>query len=101
MLPFERAGLASIRGIYAEPVTYVRGDTVLPIRAVPTLSAPAPAFQGAGDTLRQTIFEVAIADLPFEPGRADTIQHDLVQWSVLQATKLDDVAAWSIVVELR
>ncbi|MFS0737551.1 hypothetical protein ABC347_10920 [Sphingomonas sp. 1P06PA] len=101
MLAHEAAALAAVRLLYGEPIIYTRktGGLPLAISAIPSIGGAAPAFQGAGDTLRETAFEIFKADLPFDPGKGDKIEHAGIEWTILQKTSLDDVASWSVQVE--
>lgn len=99
-MPAHPEELAAIHAEFADPVVYtgagLPGPT--PITAIFN-DEPAETFMGAGATARKVSFEVQIADLPDEPGKADTILHDGTLWRVIDVTRRRDIAAWALVVE--
>lgn len=95
----ELAALASIRKSYAEPVLYTGlGLDNEPLNAIPSYEQ-APAFEGAGSTLRTVTFEIFYSDLPEKPRKKDVIVHGANVWKVDDITERDDIAAWIVVVQ--
>jgi hypothetical protein len=99
MRDHEAAALADIRAAYEEPVIYTGAGLVgATIAAIPSDSAALP-FQGPGSTAREVSFEIGQASLPEEPRNGNLIQHGGKNWSVIDITQRDDIAAWVLVVE--
>lgn len=97
----EALALAAIRALYEEPVTYtgagLDGETIM---AIPSDFA-APAFQGAGSTLRSLTFEIAKSALPERPRKKDEIGgYRGKSWVVDDIAEHDDVDAWVLGVQL-
>lgn len=68
-----------------------------PIRVVRS-DAAAPAFAGAGSTLRKTSYEIPKTALPDEPSKKDSFTHRGRRWSIDDRTSLDASNAWLLVV---
>lgn len=96
----EVGALAAVRALYEEPVAYtgagLAGDI---IGAIPSEDR-APAFQGAGSTLRTLSFEIAYTSLPTRPRKGDEITWKGKVYSVDDITERDDVEAWALGVQL-
>lgn len=81
-----------------EPIIYTQGGVILPpIRAIRTDEA-APAFEGPGSTLRKLAYEVQQRDLPAEPTKRDSFTHRGRLWTLIEATRMDDVGSWLLMV---
>lgn len=101
MLPHEAAAQAAIHAVYAEPILYTGGAFVdEPLTAVPS-DMGAPAFQGAGATLRELSFEIPRGSLPFDPDKTHLIfrVNTGETWRVNDITRRDDIGAWVLIVE--
>lgn len=95
----ELAALAAVRAAYEEPVLYTGlGLDSEPIEAIPSFEE-APAFEGAGSTLRTVTFEISYTYLPGKPRKKDLIVHGVNIWKVDDVTERDDIAAWVVVVQ--
>jgi len=99
MRPDEEAALADIRAAFSETVIYTGGGLIAQEIPAVRMEDGAPAFQGAGATLRKITFEIAQADLPEEPRKGDLLTSDGVELKVIDRTRRDDVAAWWLVVQ--
>jgi hypothetical protein len=75
-------------GLVAQPIVAVRSDW------------PAPAFAGAGETLRKITYEIQKRLLPEEPSKRNTFSHRGLRWAVEDITSRDDVDAWELVVSI-
>ena len=96
----EVSALAVVRAHYEEPVIYtgagLNGET---IGAIPSEDR-APAFQGAGSTLRSLSFEIAYSTLPERPRKGNEIVWKGKPYSVDDITEHDDIEAWGLGVQL-
>lgn len=83
-----------------EPIIYTGAGLVeQPLRAVRS-DWQAPAFAGAGETLRKITYEIQKQLLPGEPTKRNTFTHRGMRWSVEDITNRDDVDAWELVVSI-
>lgn len=101
MLAHEAAAQAAIHALYAEPILYTGGAfDAEPLTAIWSDMA-APAFQGAGATLRELRFEIFQSALPFEPDKSHRVERVNTGevWAPNDITRRDDIGAWVIVVE--
>lgn len=95
----ELSAVETIRAAYEEPVLYTGlGLDSEPIKAIPSFEE-APAFEGAGSTLRTVTFEISYSSLPGKPRKKDLIVHGANSWKVDDVTERDDIAAWVVVVQ--
>jgi hypothetical protein len=99
MSVWDAAG-AAIAAVFAdpEPVIYTQGGVILPPIGAVRSDAAAPAFAGAGSTLRKTTYEIAKAALPAEPTKKDSFIHRGRKWTIDDRTSLDANDAWLLVV---
>jgi hypothetical protein len=101
-IPGGEADAAAIHAAFAETVRYTGGGlTAASISAVRS-DVPADAFSGPGATARQVSFEVLQADLTADPANGDTLvdgDGEGATWTVVDVTRRDDVASWSLIVE--
>jgi hypothetical protein len=91
---------AAIHAAFAVPVAYtgagVSGESLDAVRS----DRAADAFTGPGSTLRETSFEIRIADLPESPRKGDRIvDGEDASWAVIDITRRDDIDAWVLIVE--
>ena len=93
-----------IHAAFADPIVYDGAGLVGATISGTKCDASGETYQGAGDTLRHTWFEVRKKDLPQEPGR-DTITHTdrmtgvTTAWTVIDKVSRDDIGAWELTVE--
>lgn len=82
-----------------EPIIYTQAGVVLekPIRVIRSEEG-APAFAGAGASLRKLTYEVRQRDLPAKPTKRDSFTHRGRKWSIEDCTRADDVGAWLLIV---
>jgi hypothetical protein len=91
---------AAITATFAdpEPIIYThKGEKVGEIRAIRS-DAAAPAFAGAGSTLRKTSYEIPKTALPGDPSKKDRFTHRGRIWAVDEGTSLDANDAWLLIV---
>ena len=94
------AAAASIHAAFAEPILYSgAGLSDAEITAVPSDLA-APAFEGAGSTLRTLTFEIPKSLLPLRPRKGDQIRWNSDAYIVDDITERTDVFAWVLGVQL-
>ena len=101
MLPHEAAAQAAIRAVYAEPILYTGGSfDEEPLTGIWS-DMDAPAFQGAGATLRELSVEIPLSALPFEPDKDHLITRVNTgeTWRANDITRRDDIEAWVVIVE--
>lgn len=97
-LPGFDAEADAIREAFAIEVLYtgagLAGVEVLAVKS----DVPADAFQGAGSSLRQILFEIGQSALPQEPAQGDLLAEGGDVWRVTEVRRRDDVRAWELVV---
>jgi hypothetical protein len=94
------AAQAAIRATFVdrEQILYTQGGVDLPPIGAIRADEAAPAFAGAGNSLRTVSYEVQYSDLPAEPTKKDSFVHRARRWRVEDVTRLDDVASWRLIV---
>jgi hypothetical protein len=99
---FEAAGLAVFAATWGARVLYTGAGLEAAELVAIRSDGGAQSFQGAGATLNETSFEIQQADLPEEPLPDDLIEEieTAARWRVMEARRLDSVAAWQIIVEI-
>ena len=99
MTPWDVASAAIDRAFNdPEPIIYTGAGLVgAPLAAIRSDTA-APAFNGAGKTLRTITYEVRQADLPEQPRKSNTFTHRGHLWRVEDITRRDDIGKWELVV---
>ena len=91
---------AGIAAVFADPELIIytqKGIKLAPIRVIRS-DAAAPAFAGAGSTLRKTSYEIPKSTLPDKPSKKDSFTHRGRNWSIDDSTSMDASDAWLLVV---
>ncbi len=97
--PWQQAA-ADIRAASPDTVLYTGGGLAQPttLRVIWT-DAPGEPFQGAGNTTRTIWVEIARADLPQNPAKADRLQRNGLTWRPIESRYDANVDAWVAVLE--
>lgn len=97
--PWQQAAV-DIRAASPHTVLYTGGGLAQPttLRVIWT-DAPGEPFQGPGNTTRTVSVEIARADLPQKPAKADRLERGDLTWQPTQARYDDTVDAWVAVLE--
>jgi len=92
---------ATIDAAFADPelINYtgagLAGVDIAAIRS----DLPGPEFSGAGNTLKQVIYEIAYALLPQEPeANVDTFTHRGRAWMVINVDRFEPASKWQLTV---
>lgn len=96
----EAAALDAIHAAFAdrEPLFYIQAGAILPAFTAIRSERKAPAFEGAGSSLRTIAWEIRKVDVPVRPRTNEVFTHRGRRWRVGDVTTMDDVAAWEVVV---